>query len=94
MVRAAAAPPASPAPSEIIPWEAICARHPDEWVILVDMVHRDHRVVAGRVHAHSADKRALREPGREAMALYGAIGGFFTGTLRRAQYRVDDQPGI
>lgn len=75
----------SPPLPEVLSWEAICERFPNEWVILIDMTHRDHRVAAGRVYAHDPEKRALREAGREAMHLRGVIGGFFTGPLRRPQ---------
>jgi hypothetical protein len=47
-------------------WKEICARHADEWVVLVDAELIQTRTVAGVVYAHSPSRR---EAGRLASGL-------------------------
>ena len=47
---------------DVLPWEEIKKRYPDEWIVLVDCQLDAHEtVVGGRVLAHSPRKRDLRE---------------------------------
>lgn len=43
--------------SEFLSWEEICARHPNEWVVLVDTVF-ECRVIGARVYGHHPDRAA------------------------------------
>jgi hypothetical protein len=74
----------APAPStlrERLTWREICARYPNEWVVLVDLEHEndddDDQIVAGVVLGHSKNRadclretKALRPPGTHCAHLY------------------------
>ena len=72
---------------ELVSWDEICRRYPNEWVILIDEVERDFEVEAARVFAHSPDKHELREAGHEAMRLRGVVGQYFTGIVRYWKFK-------
>jgi hypothetical protein len=56
-----------PASDELLSWAAICERHPDEWVCLVDLEHApDGSVRSARVVGHN---RSMRQ----ALAQLGAL---------------------
>lgn len=67
---------------EVLSWDEMVRRYPNEWVILVDMIKQDFQTVAGRVVAHGPDKHALVPAMHEAMRLHGHMGRFFTGIPR------------
>jgi hypothetical protein len=72
---------------ELLSWEEICHRYPNQWVLLIDTVHRDLDIDSGRVYAHDLDKHALVPAGHEAVRLYGHVGRFFTGHKRTWKFR-------
>ena len=63
-IMAAMSSDAAGADAEVLSWDVIRERHPNEWVILVDLVKEDHHTAGGRVLAHSPDKDALRTVAR------------------------------
>jgi hypothetical protein len=74
----------APEISKPLTWAEICARHPDEWVCLVeiDRVHpNDFEFRTARVIGHG---KTRREPVEQAMtwrAEYEFIGHYFTGRI-------------
>jgi hypothetical protein len=74
----------APTISEPLTWAEICARHPDEWVCLVeiDRVHPNgFEFRTARVIGHG---KTRREPVEQAMtwrAEYEFIGHYFTGRV-------------
>jgi hypothetical protein len=72
---------------EVLSWDEIVLRYPNEWVILIDTVEQDFETVAGRVMGHGPDKHALLPVMREAGALRRAVGRFFTGNVRYWKFK-------
>ncbi len=74
----------APEISEPLTWAEICARHPDEWVCLVEMDRvnpNNFEFRTARVIGHGATRR---EPVEQAMAwraAYEFIGHHFTGRV-------------
>src|SRR5262245_22244757 len=87
----------APEISEPLRWDQICARHPDEWVCLVEIEYvqpNDVRIARARIVGHGATKRAPIEQAKAWWGQYSTIGHFYTGTLRAPspplRVRVDD----
>ena len=70
-------------PSELLSWQEICARHPNEWVALVeiDWVNED-EVRAARIAGHGPRRADPLQQARHLHARYEEIGHFFTGRIR------------
>jgi hypothetical protein len=70
--------------SELLTWAEICARHPDEWVCLVEMEFtppNGPEIRTARVIGHGKTRRA---PFDQALAWrdhYDLIGHFYTGRV-------------
>jgi len=70
--------------TELMTWEQICQRYPDQWVALVEM-DWDNEIdwfTVARVAGHGTTRRAPFEQMRVAGLYYKAIGHFFTGRIR------------
>jgi hypothetical protein len=70
--------------SEPLTWAAICARHPDEWVCLVEMGRVHPNAFAfrtARVVGHGKTRRAPVEQAMAWRAQYEFIGHYFTGRV-------------
>lgn len=71
--------------SEALSWSDICERHPDEWVVLVeiDWVNdTDFDFRSARVAGHGKTRREPLEQARPLQAQYPSMGHFFTGRVR------------
>jgi hypothetical protein len=88
----------APAISEPLTWAEICARHPDEWVCLVEMdrVHPngfDFRTA--RVVGHGKTRRAPCDQASMWRAQYKLMGHYYTGQIRDKPLRpvviIDDE---
>jgi len=80
-------PRATPAPfvSEPLSWPEICARHPDEWVALVEIEwvnENDLDFRSARVAGHGKTRKEPLDQARPLRARYDEIGHFFTGAIR------------
>jgi hypothetical protein len=74
----------APEISEPLTWSEICARHPDEWVCLVEMdfVHPKGVGLSGaRVIGHGKTRRAPVDQAMRWRDHYELIGHFFTGRV-------------
>lgn len=74
-----------PVISEPLTWKEICARHPDEWVALVEIDwvnENDLDFRSARVAGHGKTRRAPMAQARPLWARYDEIGHFFTGPIR------------
>ncbi len=88
----------APEISEPLTWEEICARHPDEWVCLVE---RDFtypngpEVRAARVIGHGKTRREPFDQAKPWRARYELIGHFYTGCIKQTPLRpvviIDDE---
>jgi hypothetical protein len=70
---------------ERLTWSQICARFPDEWVVLVDADWvDDHNFQFGTamVFAHRKDRRKATADLGAACSEYQNVGCFFTGRIR------------
>lgn len=67
----------------LLTWTDICARYPDEWVVLSDIERADHNFVfrSARVVAH-APRRAVALGAARGVIGTRATGSFFTGRKR------------
>ncbi|TMQ12734.1 MAG: hypothetical protein E6J90_30320 [Deltaproteobacteria bacterium] len=69
---------------ERLTWEEICARYPDEWVVLVEFERYDDtdlRFHAAVVIAHHKTRKAASPDVKAAFLRYDEAGSFFTGRL-------------
>ena len=74
-----------PTPSELLTWAEICARYPDQWVVLVDIewVDEDDRDVrAARVAGHGKTRREPLIQARIAWSRPREIAHLYTGLVR------------
>ncbi|HUH03939.1 MAG TPA: hypothetical protein VML75_18210 [Kofleriaceae bacterium] len=72
-------------PSEPLSWHEICERHPDEWVVLVeiDWVNdTDFDFRSARVAGHGKTRKDPLEQARRLGTSYRSAGHFFTGRVR------------
>jgi hypothetical protein len=70
--------------SEPLTWSEICARHPDEWVCLVELDQLDPNGFAfrtARVVGHGKTRRAPVDQAMAWRARYELIGHFYTGRV-------------
>jgi hypothetical protein len=70
--------------SEPLTWAEICARHPDEWVCVVeaDFVHPNGpEIRTARVVGHGKTRGAPLEQARDWRAHYREIGHYYTGRV-------------
>ena len=68
--------------TEPLPWAEICARYPDQYVCLVDLVHpplRSPEILSARVVGHGATDDEAFEPIRDLAAQYPRFAVRFTG---------------
>ena len=75
----------APADSEPMAWSEICARYPDQWVGLGDLVmnpERPYEVRTARVLSHGVDRRDVLRELRPARARYEDARHLFTGRIR------------
>jgi hypothetical protein len=84
--------------SELLTWAEICARHPDEWVCLVEIEHEVPNGVAirsARVVGHGKTRRAPFDQVGSGWDQYKVIGHYFTGRITtsslRPQVILDDE---
>lgn len=82
----ATAPQSTSEISEFLSWEEICARYPNEWVVLVDTVHHG-RVVGARVYGHHPDRQAHRPMLRAAISEQRSPMSRWTGEAREPRWR-------
>jgi len=70
--------------SEPLTWAEICARHPDEWVCVVEM-EREHRYGplfrTARVVGHGKSRGAPLQQARPWQGHYDLIGHYYTGRI-------------
>lgn len=65
--------------NEVLSWDEIERRYPDEWVLLVDEVlGEEFPVTAGRVEFHTPERQKMEE--HAAAARIPEFGIYFTGT--------------
>ena len=88
----------APEISEPLTWAEICARHPDEWVCLVeiDYVHPNGlEFRTARVIGHGKTRRAPVDQALPWRAHYQMIGYYFTGRVAvrppRPSFILDDE---
>jgi hypothetical protein len=77
-----AAAPIAPAETEALPWVEICARYPDQFVCLVDVVGEELRspeITTARVVGHGCTHDAAFEPIRELSQQFPRCTIRFTG---------------
>jgi hypothetical protein len=80
----------APAISEPLKWAEICARHPDEWVCLVeiDFTHPNGlEFQTARVIGHGRTRRAPFDQAIPWRAEYEEIGHFYTGHVTELPLR-------
>jgi len=68
--------------TEPLPWAEICARYPDQYVCLVDVMHpplRSPEIITARVVGHGATDDEAFEPIRDRAAQYPRFAVRFTG---------------
>jgi hypothetical protein len=66
--------------NEVLTWEEIEHRYPDEWVLLVDQIFGERfPLTAGRVVAHTQDREAVERAARQLGPQRHGV--FFTGAL-------------
>ena len=74
-----------PVLSEPLTWQEICARYPNEWVVLVevDWIDEDDKDFRfARVAGHGKTRREPLVQARSVWPRYGEIAHFFTGRIR------------
>lgn len=74
-----------PVLSELLTWQEICARYPNEWVVLVevDWIDEDDKDFrSARVAGHGKTRREPLVQARSMWSRYGEIAHFFTGPIR------------
>jgi len=83
--------------TEPLPWAEICARYPDQYVCLVDIVHpplRSPEIITARVVGHGTTHEAAFEPIRELGERYPRFAVRYTGVctepLIRPSLVIDD----
>ena len=88
----------APEISEPLTWDEICARHPDEWVCLVEMdrVHPNgFEFRTARVIGHGKTRRAPFDQERPIRDRYKVVGHYDTGTITVKPFRyveiIDDE---
>lgn len=81
-----------------LPWAEICARYPDQYVCLVDIVHpalRSPEIISARVVGHGATDDDAFEPIRELEQRYPRFSVRFTGVCTEPLIRpvvvIDDE---
>jgi hypothetical protein len=82
MIEAASTAPTVSAP---MTWREICERHPDEWVVLVeiDWVNEtDLDFRSARVAGHGKTRKEPLDQARPLQSRYPSMGHFFTGRVR------------
>jgi hypothetical protein len=75
----------APIVSDPLTWREICARHPDEWVALVEidwLNENDLDFRTARVAGHGKTRKEPLDQARPLRASYDEIGHFFTGPIR------------
>jgi hypothetical protein len=75
---------ASPSISEPLTWDEICARYPDEWVVLVevDWVNdTDFDFRSARVAGHGKRRKDPLDQARPLQDRFPSMGHFFTGPI-------------
>ncbi len=84
--------------TEPLPWAKICARYPDQYVSLVDIVHpplRSPEIISARVVGHGATHDAAFEPILELGERYPRFAIRYTGVctelLIRPSLVIDDE---
>ena len=68
--------------TEPLPWAEICARYPDQYVCLVDIVHpplRNPEIISARVVGHGSTDDEAFEPIRDLATQYPKFAVRFTG---------------
>jgi hypothetical protein len=65
--------------NEILPWEEIKKRFPNQWVVLGEPVLEDMKVVKGIVISHHADKRVASMEGGKFRKAYIKVTLRYTG---------------
>jgi len=71
-----------PLATDPLPWAEICARYPDQYVCLVDVVHpplRSPEIISARVVGHGATDDEAFEPIRDLATQYPRFAVRFTG---------------
>ena len=88
----------APEISEPLAWSEICARHPDEWICLVeiDFTHPNGlEFRTARVIGHGRTRRASLDQATTWFARYDEIGHFYTGHITETPLRpvviIDDE---
>lgn len=83
---------------EALPWADICARHPDQYVCLVDIVRAERRspeIKTARVIGHGPTHDAAFDPIRDLAARHPRFAIRFTGVcaepLIRPSLVIDDE---
>lgn len=72
-------------PHERLSWMEICARYPDEWVMVTDIQPDDDESVefdSALVLGHHPLRKEAHASMRDVLARYGSCGCFFTGKIR------------
>jgi hypothetical protein len=84
--------------SEPLSWAEICARHPDEWVCIVEMdyIHPNGlEFRTARIIGHGKTRRAPIDQGMVWRTHYDLIGHFYTGSIADKPLRpvviIDDE---
>jgi hypothetical protein len=69
---------------EHLPWEEICARFPDRWVVLVEFDRADESDFnfTAKTLSHHATRREASPFVKAAHARYYGVGCFWTGEIR------------
>src|SRR5205807_341119 len=88
----------APEISEPLTWAEICARHPDEWVCLVEMDHvhpNGFEFRTARVVGHGKTRRAPFDQARRLRERYKLVGHYYTGYIAEKPPRpvviIDDE---
>src|SRR5687767_15037059 len=88
----------APDQTEPLSWAEICARHPEQYVCLVDVVHpplRNPEIITARVVGHGATRDAAFEPIRDLGERYPRFAIRYTGVctepLIRPSLVIDDE---
>ena len=84
--------------TEPLPWAEICARYPEQYVCLVDIVHpplRSPEIISARVVGYGAERDAAFEPIRDLGEQYPRFAVRYTGVcaepLVRPSLVIDDE---
>lgn len=73
-------------PDELLSWDEIRARYPNEWVVLVDGVHGPAGLERARVYGHSPDRQAHRPFFRAAIEERRGAMSRWTGEAREPRW--------